>query len=74
MPTPEQCAVTDTKITGIDREIIAMRLRQDRLDERLDSLTSSVNDLKTMVAQVRAFVAALAVLSILPDSILDILK
>jgi hypothetical protein len=74
MPTPEQCAVTDTKITGIDREIISMRLRQDRLDERLDAITSSVNDLKTMVAQVRAFVAALAVLAILPDSILDILK
>ena len=74
MPTPEQCAVTDTKITGIDREIISMRLRQDRLDERLDSLTSSVNDLKTMVAQVRAFVAALAVLAILPESSFDILK
>jgi hypothetical protein len=74
MPTPEQCAVTDTKITGIDREIISMRLRQDRLDERLDAITSSVNDLKTMVAQIRAFVAALAVLAVLPDSILDILK
>ena len=67
MPTPEQCAVTDTKITGIDREIVALRARQDRLEERLD-------ELRTMLAQVRAFVAGILVLSLLPESFLDILK
>jgi hypothetical protein len=67
MPTPEQCAVTDTKITGIDREIVALRTRQDRLEERLD-------ELRTMMAQVRAFVAGILVLSLLPESFLDILK
>mgnify|MGYP003959415839 FL=1 len=67
MPTPEQCAVTDTKITGIDREIVALRARQDRLEERLD-------ELRTMMAQVRAFVAGILVLSLLPESFLDILK
>jgi len=67
MPTPEQCAVTDTKITGIDREIVALRARQDRLEDRLD-------ELRTMMAQVRAFVAGILVLSLLPESFLDILK
>jgi len=67
MPTPEQCAVTDTKITGIDREIVALRARQDRLEERLD-------ELRTMMAQVRAFVAGILVLSLLPESFLDIVK
>jgi hypothetical protein len=67
MPTPEQCAVTDTKITGIDREIVALRARQDRLEERLD-------ELRTMMAQVRAFVAGILVLSLLPESFLDVLK
>lgn len=67
MPTPEQCAVTDTRLTGLDREIIAMRARQDRLEERLD-------ELKTMVAQIRAFVAGILVLSLLPDSIIDLLQ
>ena len=67
MPTPEQCAVTDTKITGIDREIVALRARQDRLEERLD-------ELRTMMAQVRAFVAGILVLSLLPESFLDSLK
>mgnify|MGYP004003389337 FL=1 len=67
MPTPEQCAVADTKITGIDREIVALRARQDRLEERLD-------ELRTMMAQVRAFVAGILVLSLLPESFLDILK
>ena len=67
MPTPEQCAVTDTKITGIDREIVALRARQDRLEERLD-------ELRTMMAQVRAFVAGILVLSLLPESFLEVLK
>jgi hypothetical protein len=67
MPTPEQCAVTDTKITVIEREVAALQLKQDLLDSRLDSLT-------TMVAQIRAFVAGILVLSLLPESFLDILK
>ena len=67
MPTPEQCAVTDTRLTGIDREIIAMRARQDRLEERLD-------ELKTMVAQIRAFVTGILVLSLMPDSVIDLLQ
>jgi hypothetical protein len=67
MPTPEQCAVTDTRLTGIDREIVALRARQDRLEERLD-------ELRTMMAQVRAFVAGILVLSLLPESFLDVLK
>jgi len=67
MPTPEQCAVTDTKISVIEREVVELKLKQDALDQRLDNLT-------TMVAQIRAFVAGILVLSLLPDSILDILK
>jgi uncharacterized protein (DUF3084 family) len=67
MPTPEQCAVTDTKIAGIEREVAELKMKQDAVDLRLDNLT-------TMVAQIRAFVAGILVLSLLPDSILDILK
>ena len=67
MPTPEQCAITDTKIAVNEREVAALQLKQDLLDSRLDSLT-------TMVAQIRAFVAGILVLSLLPDSLLEILK
>jgi hypothetical protein len=67
MPTPEQCAVTDTKITVIEREVAALQLKQDLLDSRLDDLT-------TMLVQIRAFVAGILVLSLLPESFLDILK
>jgi len=67
MPTPEQCAVTDTKITGLEREVAELKMKQDALDLRLDNLT-------TMVAQIRAFVAGILVLSLLPESFLDIVK
>jgi hypothetical protein len=67
MPTPEQCAVTDTKISMIERDVAALQLKHDLLVTRLDSLT-------TMVAQIRAFVAGILVLSLLPESFLDILK
>jgi hypothetical protein len=67
MATKEHCAVLETRITGIDREIIAMRARQVQLEDRLD-------ELKTMMIQVRAFVAGLLVLSLLPDSIIDLLQ
>ena len=67
MPTPEQCAVTDTKIIGIEREVAELKLKQDALDQRLDNLT-------TMVAQIRAFVAGILVLILLPESFLEVLK
>jgi len=67
MPTPEQCAVTDTRLTGLDREIIAMRARQDRLEERFE-------ELRTMVAQTRAFAAGILALSLMPESIIDLFQ
>jgi hypothetical protein len=67
MPTPEQCAITDTKISQIEREVAALQLKHDLLVTRLDSLS-------TMLVQIRAFVAGILVLSLLPEPFLDILK
>ena len=63
----KRCSTAEANIVAIDREIVDMRNRMDKLDEKLDSI-------ERLIIQTRGFIFGLLVLALLPDSILDLLK
>jgi len=63
----KRCSTTEANIVAIDREIVDMRNRMEKLDEKLDSI-------ERLIIQTRGFIFGVLVLTLLPDSILDLLQ
>jgi hypothetical protein len=63
----KRCSTAEANIIALDREIVDMRFRLEKLDDKLDSI-------ERLIAQTRGCIFGLLVLTLLPDSVLDLLK
>jgi hypothetical protein len=63
----KRCSTAEANIIALDREMVDMRHRMDKLDDKLDSI-------ERLIIQTRGFIFGLLVLTLVPDSVLDLLK
>jgi hypothetical protein len=63
----KRCSTAEANIIALDREMVDMRFRLEKLDDKLDSI-------ERLITQTRGFIFGLLVLTLVPDSVLDLLK
>ncbi len=63
----KRCSTAEANIVALDREMVDMRFRLEKLDDKLDSI-------ERLITQTRGFIFGLLVLTLVPDSVLDLLK